>query len=155
MLLVAVVMASMNGLMAQKIDNKDVPKHITAAHSSKFPDGKIRHWERSQEGYLVRFQVDGKNYQSSYGANGAWQSTESVIKRTKSLPQHVKEAWAKSGHYDWYVNEIRAVQTPDREVYIMHVNNGPTLDANKYDAFLEHRLLYFGVDGTLISNNRI
>jgi hypothetical protein len=151
--IIAVLIVS-NEIMAQKIEHKDLPKHITKAFSEKFPNGEHAKWASHHDGYQVKFKQDQKQYTAYYTPDGQWKGTESPIKWTKNLPDKVKDGWAKSGHYDWYVHGIGQLQTPGGEQYVLRVNNSPLLDANHIDAHQEFRVLYFMADGTLVKTDR-
>lgn len=85
----------------------------------------------------------------------SYYGTESSIKRTRHLPVAVQAAWKNSGYSDWYVHNIRKIETPEQQLYVLHLNNGTLLDANKYDAFKEDHVLYFTREGALVRAERI
>jgi len=155
LLVFAAVLIFSNEMMAQKVAHKDVPRYIITAFAEKFPDGKVQKWELKKEGYTARFNHGGKDLLAYYSHDGKWQGTESKIKWTKHLPENVKKGWASSGHYNWYVNGIRSLQTPERQLYVLHINNGSTLDSDHYDAYKESRVLFFTADGQLVRTDKI
>lgn len=141
--------------MAQKKEQAAVPKEVTQAFSAKFPDGDLKKWETRQEGYIAQFTRDGKKYYAYYSHQGDWKGTESRVKRTRHLPANVQTGWMNSGYAGWYVHNIKKIETPERPLYVLHLNNGPLLSSDKYDAFREDHVLTFTADGELIKKDRI
>ncbi|HTI08600.1 MAG TPA: PepSY-like domain-containing protein [Puia sp.] len=142
-------------VMAQKEENKPVPKEVIKAHSMKFPDGELKKWEARNEGYIAKFTRDGKKYFAYYSHEGKWKGTESRVKWTRHLPGNVQTGWINSGYAGWYVHNIKKIETPERPLYVLHVNNGTTLSSDKYDAFREDHVLYFTAEGELIKTDKI
>jgi alkyl sulfatase BDS1-like metallo-beta-lactamase superfamily hydrolase len=136
-------------LSAQVVDGK-VPVAVSRAFSGKFPGGDLRKWEVRREGYIARFKKDGKKHYAYYSQEGHWKGTESPIRRMRHLPDSVKTAWESSGYAGWYVHNIKKIETPDQRLYVVHVNNSPTLDANKVDNFSVEHLLYYTSSGKLM-----
>jgi len=153
-----VVIASMiltQTLLAQNIEDKPVPKEVIKAHSAKFPDSELKKWESRNEGYIAKFTRDGKKYFAYYSHEGKWKGTESRVKWTRHLPDNVQAGWINSGYAGWYVHNIKKIETPERPLYVLHVNNGTLLSSDKYDAFKEDHVLYFTADGELIKTDKI
>lgn len=136
---------------AQSIPVNQVPKDVQSAFYSQFPPATLKKWEIRKEGYIAVFKVDGRKQYAYYTTDGKWVATETRVKRTRHLPQEVRTAWLNSGYADWYVHNIRKLQTPDGQSYIMHLNSGSTLDANKVDAFNVGRVLTFASGGQVLS----
>jgi len=132
-----------------------VPQKVYAAFSGKFPGGEVKKWEMRKEGYVAHFKKDGKKQYAYYSHDGHWKGTESSVNRTRHLPAGVQIAWKSSGYNDWYVHNIRKIETPDQQLYVMHLNNGPLLSSDKHDAFKEDHVLYFTRDGELVKTERI
>lgn len=142
-------------LSAQTVESNEVPKRVIQAHSKKFPDSEIRKWEIRHDGYIALFRSNGKKHTAYYTPEGHWKATESTVKWTRHLPDPVKEGWKNSGYYTWYVHNMKKIETDGQRLYVLHVHNGPTLDANKIDAFGENHVLYFTQEGKLIRTERI
>jgi hypothetical protein len=142
-------------LTAQTREDNSIPQAVTTAFSDKFPDGDLQKWETRKEGYIARFKKDGKKHTAYYSAEGHWKGTESKIRWTRHLPAPVKAAWENSGYADWYVHNIKKIETPDQRLYVLHVNNTSRLDANKVENFKEDHILYFTPDGELVKKDRI
>lgn len=153
-----VVIASMilaQTVMAQKEEFQPVPKEVVKAFSAKFPDSDLKKWETRKEGYIAKFTRNGKKYFAYYSHEGEWKGTESRIKWTRHLPEGVQTGWKNSGYIDWYVHNIKKIETPERPLYVLHVNNGTLLSSDKYDAFKEDHVLYFTADGELVKKDKI
>ena len=140
---------------AQSTVSKEVPQQVSTAFSGKFPESELKKWETRKEGYVAHFKKDGKKHYAYYSHEGHWKGTESSVNRTRHLPVAVQTAWEKSGYQDWYVHNIRKIETPDQQLYVMHLNNGPLLSSDKHDNFKEDHVLYFTRDGELVKTERI
>lgn len=153
-----VVIASMilaQTVMAQKEEPKTVPNRVEKAFSEKFPGSDLKKWDTHQDGYIAKFTRDGKKYFAYYSHEGDWKGTESRIKWTRHLPQGVQTGWKNSGYAGWYVHNIKKIETPEQPLYVLHLNNGPLLSSDKYDAFKEDHVLYFTAGGELVRKDKI
>lgn len=153
-----VVIASMiltQSVMAQKKEQPAVPKEVVQAFSVKFPGSDLKKWETRKEGYIAKFTRNGKKYYAYYSHQGDWKGTESRVKWTRHLPANVQTGWKNSGYDGWYVHNIKKIETPERPLYVIHLNNGPLLSSDKYDAFKEDHVLTFTAEGELIKMDRI
>ncbi len=127
-----------------------VNTNISGQFSKQFPDTDVQKWEAKREGYVAHFRKEGQKWHAYYTADGEWVATESPVRRTKHLPEAVRTAWENSGYAAWYVHNIRKIETTGQPVYVLHLNNGTLLDANKIDNFKVDRVLYYSHDGQLI-----
>jgi hypothetical protein len=153
-----VVIASMilaQSVMAQRKESPTVPKEVVKAFSAKFPGSELKKWETRKEGYIAKFTRDGKKYFAYYSPEGDWKGTESRVKWTRHLPENVRKGWSNSGYSNWYVHNIKKIETPERPLYVLHVNNGTLLSSDKQDAFKEDHVLTFTSEGELIRTDRI
>ena len=131
-----------------------VPAVVVKAYSTQFPDGKLKKWEQRKQGYIAQFTRGGKKYFAYYSADGSWKGTETPIKWTKDLPGNVKLGWKNSGYYNWYVVDMKKIETPEEPLYVLHLNNGTLLDSDHHDAYLEDWLLFFNGKGDLVRKER-
>ncbi|MBS1660738.1 MAG: PepSY-like domain-containing protein [Bacteroidetes bacterium] len=156
--ILAVVIASfilVQSVSAQSTVTEDVPNNVYKAFSKSFPEGDVKKWEKHKEGYVAHFKKDGRKYHAYYSHEGKWKGTETHVRRTRHLPTAVQAAWENSGYVQWYVHNIRKIETPDQQLYVLHLNNGTLLDANKYDAFKEDKVLTFTQEGQLVKTEKI
>jgi hypothetical protein len=128
-------------LSAQSVPVNRVPSPVQSAFYTQFPPATLKKWELRKEGFIAVFTINGRKQYAYYTADGKWVATESRVKRTRHLPLAVREAWLNSGYADWYVHNIRKLETAEGHSYVMHLNNGSTLDANKFDAFNKDHIL--------------
>lgn len=142
-------------LSAQRAGSNEVPRNVVQAFSQKFPGSEVKKWEVRRDGYLVVFKSGKKKHTAYYTPQGHWKATESRVKWTRHLPATVREAWKNSGYYAWYVHNMKKIETDGRQMYVIHVHNGPTLDANKIDVFGENHILYFTQEGRLLMTERV
>jgi hypothetical protein len=122
-------------ISAQTINSNNIPSSVQSAFHRQFPPATLRKWAVRKEGYIAVFKLDGKKRYAYYTPDGKWVATETQVKRTRHLPEAVRTAWLNSGYADWYVHNIRKLETAEGHSYVMHLNSGSTLDANKVDAF--------------------
>ncbi|MES1249180.1 MAG: hypothetical protein ABUL46_00775, partial [Chitinophaga rupis] len=108
-------------MVAQSAGKAVPPTVVVKAFTTQFPDGKLKKWEERKQGYIAKFSRDGKKYFAYYSSDGAWQGTEAPIKWTKNLPDSVKSGWKTSGFYNWYVVDMKKIDTPDQPLYVLHV----------------------------------
>ncbi|HMI60432.1 MAG TPA: PepSY-like domain-containing protein [Puia sp.] len=146
---------STQSVSAQSTVSNEVPKHVSKAFSGKFPESEPKKWELRKEGYVAHFKKDGKKHYAYYSQEGNWKGTETCVNRTRHLPVAVQTAWKHSGYNDWYVHNIRKIETPEQQLFVMHLNNGPLLSSDKHDAFKEDHVLYFTRDGELVKSEKI
>lgn len=149
------IVALSENMFAQNDTAVIVPSLVATAFTTQFPDAKLKKWEQRKEGYIAKFTRGGKGYFAYYAADGSWKGTEMPIKWTKNLPDSVKAGWKNSGYYDWYVEDIKKIETPERPLYVLHVDNGSLLDSDHHDAFREEYLLYFSGHGDLVRKERM
>jgi hypothetical protein len=128
-------------ISAQTISIDKVPSSVQSAFYSQFPPATLKKWEVRKEGFIAVFKIDGRKQYAYYTPDGKWVATETRIKRTRHLPKEVHSAWLNSGYAHWYVHNIRRLETAEGRSYVMHLNDGTTLDANKYDAFNKDHIL--------------
>ena len=127
---------------AQSVSVDKVPRSVQTAFYTQFKPSTLKKWEVRKEGYIAVFKIDGKKQYAYYTHDGKWVATESRIKRTRHLPEAVRTAWLNSGYAHWSVHNIRKLETADgQKSYVMHLNDGNTLDANKFDAFNKDHVL--------------
>jgi hypothetical protein len=131
-----------------------VPAAVSAAFASRFPAGKLTKWEQRTQGYIAVFRQDGKKLFAYYEADGTWKGTETPIKWTKDLPAAVRGGWVRSDYGRWYVEDMKKIEQPDEPLYVLHIDNGPLLDADRKDAFREEWLLFFNGKGELVRKER-
>ena len=80
--------------------------------------------------------------------------TETPVKWSRGLPAAVREGWKKSGYAAWSIMDIKKIETPDKPLYAIHVNNGSLLDSDHKDAFMEEYVLFFSEKGELVRIDR-
>jgi len=53
------------------------------------------------------------------------------------------------------VHAIKKINTPERQLFVLHVTNGPLLTADNHDAFREDHVLYYTPEGKMVERSRI
>jgi hypothetical protein len=153
-LIIMIVFIATN-IIGQGKNYKDVPQKIITAFETKYPSAMIRSWKINPDGYAAEFMIDKKKYTAHYSPDADWTKTETKVRWTWKLPPAVKNALYHCEYASWYVNEIKAVNTPGEQFYEIHVNDGNKLDADHHDAFTEDFLLRFSVTGELIKKEKL
>lgn len=147
-LLLAVVCLS-KMLFAQSENHPVIPQATLSSFSARYPGETVQQWKPVKNGYTAKFVRDGKKHVAYFSAEGDWVKTERKIKWTRNLPASVKKGWEKTGYAHWYVEKMHEVNSPGEQVYVMSVNNTPTLPAERH-SFSEAHKLYFNTSGDLI-----
>ena len=130
---------------------KDLPHHISASITAKYPDAKIKRWEMTNDQYMVKFTTAHDKDISYFSVGGNWLRTEKRLALTKDLPAAVKSGFENSDYAGWQIDAINEVTSPDQPVrYVLHVDDGNQLDSWHIDAFKSDYLLYFDREGRLI-----
>jgi hypothetical protein len=153
--LLLAIAAMTESMIAQSDSTVIVPQAVSTAFTARFPAGRLKKWEQRPAGYIAVFRQDGKRLFADYAADGTWLGTESPVKWTKDLPATVKEGWKNSGYYDWYVRDIKKIETPNEPLYALHVDNGVKLDSDHHDAYLEEYVLFFSENGRLVRKDKM
>jgi hypothetical protein len=133
-----------------------VPQAVAKAFSTQFPQGKLKKWEQSKEGYTAVFKLDGKKISACYSADGTWGSTETKIAPWLwNLPDSVKKGWRKTQYAGWKVAHITKIDKPGELLYALDVNNSPELDAEHMYNFGVEWMLFFNAKGELVKQYQV
>ena len=132
-----------------------LPASIAPAFNSRYPQAKIKNWKMIGDRCRIEFRDNRNKCAAYYSTNGRWIKTEISIPWTKDLPPAVRTALQKDGYASWYVDGIKEVQTPGEPLYVLHIDNGPSLDAKHYDAFKKDMIVSFTQDGVLRESQSI
>jgi hypothetical protein len=133
-----------------------VPQAVAKAFSMQFPQGKLKKWEQSKEGYVAVFKQNGKKISVRYSADGTWESTETTIAPWLwNLPDSVKKGWRKTQYAGWKVAHITKIDKPGELLYALDVNNSPELDAEHVNNFGVEWMLFFNAKGELVRQYQV
>ena len=134
---------------------KALPQNIAPSFAAKYPNAKIKKWEMRNEQYIVDFTDDRNKCAAYYSPGGGWIKTEVSIPWTKDLPMAVRKSVQNSGYGQWRVDGIKEVMTAGQPLYVLHVDDGDSLDSDHYDAFKKDYMLSFTADGILKDKEKI
>lgn len=137
------------------VRNRELPKTIAPAFLAKYPGVRVKKCALQHEQYIVDFINDKRKCEAVYSPDGRWVRTEIKIPWIKDLPSTVRNGIGQSQYLDWYVDGIREIQSDRGTVYVIHVDDANTLDANHYDAFRMDCLLSFSPSGILKAKENI
>ena len=153
---VLVVALMSQSMIAQADTAVVVPQAVAKAFSTQFPQGKLRKWQQSKDGYIAVFKQDGKKVSASYSADGTWGSTETTIAPWLwNLPDSVRKGWRKTQYAGWKVAHITRIDQPDGLLYALDVNNSPELDAEHVNNFEVEWMLFFNAKGELVRQHQV
>jgi len=134
---------------------KTVPQNISVAFSAKYPNATVKKWKHSNSNYSAEFSVDNKKSIAYYSAGGNWERTETKIKWTWNLPSAVHQTLEKNGYLRFYIMDMKKVETSNGVTYVVHYNDGNTLDSDHHDAFTQYFLLHISETGELIKKEEV
>jgi len=133
----------------QGTSNKELPASIASSFSAKYANARIKKWEQRDSEYLVNFTNGKKKCLAFYTSSGQWIKTEIALPWSKDLPLSVRESLQAHGYGSCYIDGIKEVVSAGQPVYVLHVDDGPLLDADHYDAFKKNYRLSFAQNGVL------
>ena len=81
----------------------------------KFPQAAGEKWYSVQEGFLLAFNLDGKQHVVSYDRRGIWEYSISYGGE-KNLPLDVR-AMVKKAYYSYTINGIEEILVPNQTMY--------------------------------------
>jgi hypothetical protein len=130
---------------------RQLPNKIAVSFDSRYPQAHRKGWEMQQDLCKIDFVNDRRKSSAWYTADGQWVRTEVKIPWMKDLPQQVRNSVDRSPYTSWYVDNIREEISGKGILYVLHVDDGNSLDSDHYDAFRKDRILSYTADGTLMS----
>ncbi len=145
---VAIVLA--NVLFAQAANKTNDLQNVQHVFSAKYPNAISGKWKQNDSNYFVAFNDNNKKSIAYYSLDGKWKKTETKIKWIKNLPAAVQDEMGKKGFLAWTVMDMKKSETAESTLYVVHINDGNTLDSDHHDAFTQYFMLYFSESGELI-----
>jgi len=147
----AVIAATSTVATAQKIAM--APESVKNSFSARFPNRQIKSWRKINETYVAAFVSDDKKYKVTFTSDGKWVKTETRIK-WKDVPTPVKAAFENSEYISWQRTGVLEMESPGSQpVYVIHVNNGNSLDADHY-AFKDDYTLFLTPEGKWLKKEK-
>ena len=150
LLFVLVVVFVAETMIAQADTAVIVPQAVSSAFTTRFPTAQLKKWEQRQQGYIAVFRQNGQKLFAYYSADGSWIGTEFPISWSKDVPVAVKKAWKKDGYASWKRDEVKRIDYPDSLVYVVYVDNSPTLNAEHMYIDAEKWALFYNQKGELV-----
>ncbi len=149
-LFVLVVAFISETMIAQADTAVTVPPAVVSAFNSRFPSAQLNKWQQRPQGYIAVFRQNGQKLFAYYSADGSWIGTEFPIHWSNDVPQAVKQGWKNSNYAGWKRNEVKRIDYPDSLVYVLYVDNSPTLNAEHMAIDAEKWALFFDQKGNLV-----
>jgi hypothetical protein len=128
---------------------KNLPAAVASSFSSKYGNTRIKKWSTKEGEYFIRFINGKQKCVAFYTSDGVWQKTEIALSWAKDLPLPVRDSIEKDGYAAYRVDGIKEVLSRGQPLYVLHIDDGPSLDADHYDAFKEDYILSFSSEGIL------
>jgi len=126
------------------------PQAVSSAFASRFPNVEAKKWSEQQQTYYATFRWNGKKTFAYFAPDGTWKATEMPMKWSWNLPPAVRNAWKNGDFAAWYLADIKKIETPDRTLYALHVNNSPLLNSDHSQIDHEEYELFYNEQGDLV-----
>jgi hypothetical protein len=75
-------------VLAQKINEEQVPKDVLIGLETIYPDVKVKSWEMIDGNYYASIKIDGQSGKAEISPNGKWLSTKFPVGE-KELPSSI------------------------------------------------------------------
>ncbi len=123
---------------------RQIPELVRQSFESKYPSATNVIYTDKLIEVDVSFTDSGYQCKARYTRKGAWENTDRGI-RLSQLPREVKDGFDKSKYASgWTVDQVYEVDIPDNLMEYELVVEKNTI---------EHKNLYFSVQGRLLSDN--
>ena len=126
-----------------------LPPKVASSFTAKYANARIKKWEKRGDEYMLNFMNDERKCVAFYSFDGGWIRTEISLPWSKDLPLPVQKSLQNNGYGNCYIDGIKEVLSAGRLFYVLHVDDGPSLDADHYDAFKQNYRLIFSQDGVM------
>ena len=148
--LLILFLSTINLSIAQEccLKKKNVPQVVLEGFKIKYPDTKVRGWEKTKENsYKAKFAHND----AVFSSDGKWMETRIEIK-IKELPREVTDSIAKTEYRTWKIHTITKLETSGKHsVLIIQVEKGNDFYGDgKYQAYMKTHDLYYTLDGNFI-----
>ena len=113
---------------AQKFPKvKEVPQSVLAAAQKQYAQVHIKKWEKRNDNFVAYFSESRRKQYAFFSADGAWIKTETKIPWSRDLPPAVKNSFGNTVFISWYIDEMKEVSSPGKDMYVIqvHHNDGP------------------------------
>ena len=127
-----------------------VPDNTVKAFKQQYPNENKAKWIMEKDTSIADFKMNGHKNMAYYRSDGQWIKTETKIPWTKDLPTAVDNAWKNSDYASWYIATIKEVQYPDKNVYVMKVQQDCGPEGSIPGDCLDVYKLYFDPGGSLV-----
>ena len=127
-----------------------VPDNVLKSFSKQYPQGSVRAWVVKNDTCIAEFKTYKSKNVAYYLPDGQWIKTETKIPWTKDLPMAVNMSWKYSDLASWYVATIKEVKYPDKDLYVMEVQQDCGPEGSIPGDCLDVYKLYYESDGSLI-----
>jgi len=139
--------------MAQK-NAMQVPQAVQTAFSAKYPQAKLKNWEKDNNQYVASFVLDKRQCQTTYASNGTWLSTETTYRHVlKHLNPAIRHELRNSNYASYHIDQVMNLQMPGKNIYLLNVdNNSGNQMAYESAGSVDDETLYFSNTGKLIKS---
>jgi hypothetical protein len=133
-----------------KHSKKEVPADVLQSFSKQYSSKHVKKWRVENDTCIARFTMSRRKCKAYYLVNGDWIKTEIKIPWTKDLPKAVKAGWGKTPYAGGYVNGVKQVISPGKNLYVIaiHYEDGP--EGAVSGDWVDDYILYFDAKGALV-----
>jgi len=154
-LIIMVMISCTDHIIAQAKSKNDVPENIIAEFTAKYPNAKVKSWNTSNDGYIVKAKENGSKFYVTFDKNGQWVQTTTQVSWSWQLPAEVRASLKESKYAAWRIDKIKKVETPAGNFYQVLVDNlNLQIDAD-HMGFTENLVLNFQPGGELSGSKSI
>lgn len=113
-ILLFLILLSAN-LLAQKINEEEVPKDVLIGLETIYPEVKVKSWEIIEGNYFANLKVDGQSGIAEISPNGKWLSTKFPISE-KELPSSIIK-YFYDNYKGYKITISQNIEEPDDNTY--------------------------------------
>jgi len=147
---IIIVLIMMLGIMEYEPVKGQVTDQVLSSFKQQYPQESAWKWIVRNDTSIAEFKMDKSKKMAYYLPNGVWVKTETKIPWTKDLPVPVDKSWKESDLSSYYVSMIKDVKYPDKEMYVMKVQEDCGPDGSIPGDCLDIYKLYYNPDGSLV-----
>ncbi len=135
-------------MLAASVEAQQVTNFLSS-FKNKYPNESVKTIKHKHDGYMVVFMDSNKKSKAYFDSKAKWQKTETGL-RWKEVPDSVKIGLNRSEYRGWAIQDSKRVETPNRIIYAIEVDNGNTLDRDHAISFSKNCYVDFTPSGKLI-----
>lgn len=124
---------------AQDMNMNDVPADLRTTFEQGYPNAADVEWEKEGESYKVEFEIDRKDHEIWYTADGNTSKTEKQISEN-DLPQAIQSA-ISSSYSEYNIDSVEMTEEGGSATYQVELEKG----------WNDEKQVVFDADGKVLS----